>query len=286
MGRYHQTKEKTSGGLMVLLVIMLIAFIAAGWFYFNQEQAGRIAKSETQPLPLPPAADAAGDIETPADKDIAAAQPEPGNAADEAFRQQFEVLPDLDASDGFIREELLKLSPGLERWLTADQLIRKFMVIVNDFSEGSRLEKHMRFLRPDQPFSVDQDQAGMFIAEQSYRRYDPLAAAINALDADATVALYNKIRPLLMQVFAEFSYPEGYRLDDIFTKAAAEILAAPVIDGRVGLVRPSVHYKFADAETEALNPVRKQMLRMGPGNTRIIQNKVRRLVEGLADARD
>jgi hypothetical protein len=63
-------------------------------------------------------------------------------------------------------------------------------------------------------------------------------------------------------------------------------LAAPVIEGRIALVRPTVNYKFADQKLEALSPVRKQMIRMGPENTRIIQNKVRMLVEELVNLKD
>ncbi|MGZ8931621.1 MAG: DUF3014 domain-containing protein, partial [Methylosarcina sp.] len=66
-------------------------------------------------------------------------------------------------------------------------------------------------------------------------------------------------------------------------KAAAEIISAPIRTERLAVVRPSVHYKFADPALEALNPVHKQMLRLGPENTKIIQNKLRRLVEALSE---
>jgi len=52
------------------------------------------------------------------------------------------------------------------------------------------------------------------------------------------------------------------------------------------LERNSIHYKFADQQLEALNPVHKQMLRMGPDNTRIIQNKLRLFVAGLANLKE
>jgi hypothetical protein len=89
-----------------------------------------------------------------------------------------------------------------------------------------------------------------------------------------------------MEVFKEFSYPDEYNLEDIFTKAAAIILAAPARDGQIALERHSVHYKFADQQLEALNPIHKQMLRMGPDNTRIIQNKLRLFVESLVNLKE
>jgi hypothetical protein len=47
-----------------------------------------------------------------------------------------------------------------------------------------------------------------------------------------------------------------------------------------------VLYKYADSELENASPVHKQMLRMGPENTRIIQQKVRLLLEGLVNLKD
>jgi hypothetical protein len=70
-------------------------------------------------------------------------------------------------------------------------------------------------------------------------------------------------------------------LETIVKKALAEIITAPVIEENVSLVRPSLYYKFADSNLEALNPVKKQMIRMGPDNTRIIQQKCREFLVEL-----
>lgn len=289
MGRYHQTKEKKPGGLIILLSIFLIIATALVWIYFNEDIAVDMAKTETKTLELPSPSKSAEFMEplpgtsAPSDQVFSESLSGTGSAAENAGQDEPADLPAIGSSDPFFREELLKLSPGLAPWLNTDQLIRKYLVIVNDFAQGLRLEKHMRFLKPELPFSVEQDDGRLVIATASYQRYDRLAQAIDRLDVPATLAFYQKIKPLLVQVFSEFSYPEDYRLDDIFTKAAAEILSAPVMDQRIALIRPSVNYKFADPRLEALNPVHKQMLRMGPENTQIIQNKVRRLVEGLVN---
>lgn len=289
MGRYHPTIEKKSGGLIILLSIVLIVATALVWIFFNEDIAVDIAKTDTKTLELPSPSKSAEFMEplpgtpAPSDQVFSESLSGTGSSAENAGQDEPVDLPAIGSSDPFFREELLKLSPGLAPWLNTDQLIRKYMVIVNDFAQGLRLEKHMRFLKPKVPFSVEQDDGRLVIATASYQRYDRLAQAINLLDVPATLAVYQKTRLLLVQVFSEFSYPEGYSLDDIFTKAAAEILSAPVIDQRIALVRPSVNYQYADPQLEALNPVHKQMLRMGPENTQIIQNKVRRLVEGLVN---
>ena len=63
-------------------------------------------------------------------------------------------------------------------------------------------------------------------------------------------------------------------------------MAAPIIVEPIAVVRPSVFYKYANDDLENLSPVSKQMLRMGPKNTRTIQNKVRQLVQELIDLKD
>lgn len=287
MSRYNQAKAKKSGKGVVLVAIILLALAsAAGWFYLKNQQSDAVPQPETRSLALPSGSKETTAIDPmPVNEPPAATEPLPDGIV-ELQQESWFILPDLDNSDALLRQELTGISPALAEWLDTDQLIRKYVAIVNDFSQGLRLQKHLRFLDQDQPFAVDQDNGGLFIAAKSYQRYDRLAAAINALDVRATLAVYKKFRPLLLQVFREFSYPEEYSLEDIFTKAAAVILAAPVINGQIALVKDSSHYKFADQQLEASNPIHKQMLRMGPENTHIIQNKLRLLVGSLVNLKE
>jgi len=272
------------------MTIILIALTGGGWFYFEHLQSNAVTGPETRILALPSSSRETGTVDPlSVSEAIDGVVATPGAVTDAIVALQQDasfILPDLDHSDALLREEMTGISPVLSGWLNTDQLVRKYVAIANDFSQGLRLEKNLRFLELDQPFAVDQDNESLFIATKSYQRYDRLAAAINALDVQATLAVYKKFRPLLVQVFREFSYPDEYSLEDIFTKAAAVILAAPARDGQVALERQSARYKFADQQLEALNPVHKQMLRMGPDNTRIIQNKLRLFVAGLANLKE
>ncbi|MGZ4956951.1 MAG: DUF3014 domain-containing protein [Methylobacter sp.] len=293
MNRYEQVKDKKIGGDVILVAIILIALTGGGWFYFEHLQSNAVTGPETRILALPSSSKETGRVDplsvSEAIDGVATAETASRAGTDTIVELQQDasfILPDLDHSDALLREEMTGISPMLSGWLNTDQLVRKYVVIANDFSQGLHLEKNLRFLELDQPFAVDQDNESLFIATKSYQRYDRLAAAINALDVQATLAVYKKFRPLLVQVFREFSYPDEYSLEDIFTKAAAVILAAPARDGQIALERQSARYKFADQQLEALNPVHKQMLRMGPDNTRIIQNKLRLFVAGLASLKE
>ncbi|MGR9051246.1 MAG: DUF3014 domain-containing protein, partial [Gammaproteobacteria bacterium] len=196
------------------------------------------------------------------------------------------TLPALEDSDTLFREKVTALSPELAPWLKSDHLIENGIVIINDFAEGQRLAKHMRTFKLQEAFVADSDEQGLYVPGDGYRRYDPFVAAIDAISIPEAVALYTTFKPLARQVFDRFDYPADYDVDDIVKKATAEILAAPVIESRINLIRTSVNYKFADPKLEALSPVQKQMLRMGPRNTRILQNKLRLLLEVLVNPED
>ncbi|MDO9104814.1 MAG: DUF3014 domain-containing protein [Methylovulum sp.] len=289
-GRYNPAKGKSNDGVYVLVVIILMLLAGAGGFFAKQLMDGLKddSGSGVRTLVLPPESASMGFAGAPGTGDVqqqAAGRTNPG-AVDDGMEtlppvEQLAALPELDSSDAAVRLAITQAAPELAPWLATGQLIRAYMTVVNDFSQGQIIAKHMRFLKLGQWFTVSQNNGTLVMAASSYHRYDPLAQAINAIDAPAIGAVYKKFQPLLLQVFSEFSYPPEYHLEDIFNKAAAEILAAPVLDEPIALVRFPSHYKFADPQLEALNPVHKQMIRMGPQNTRIIQNKVRLLVSEI-----
>ncbi len=274
---------------MILVAAVLIVLTIIAWFYFKSQQSDIVTGAETHALVLPFSSRETGVTDAISVGEPLIRESTAAATADNIQELQLEssfILPDLDHSDALLREALTGISPALAGWLNTDQLIQKYVVIANDFSQDLRLEKHLRFLKLDQPFTADQENGKLLIESKSYHRYDPLAAAIDALDTQATLIVYKNFKPLLLQVFKEFSYPEQYNLEDIFTKTAAIILAAPVIDGPITVERHAGNYRFSDQQLEVSSPIHKQMLRMGPENTRLIQNKLRQLLEGLVNIKE
>lgn len=284
MGRYDQTDDKKSNGLVIGAIGVLL--LAGGWLYLNRpEQTAAEPEIQRLEISLAPnviqtdqqAANELAIEQAPTDLPDLALQGSPAVA---------EPLPALADSDEMMRQVMLGVSSQLAPWLATDQLIKKYTIIANDLSQGLWLEKHRQFLQPAAAFSVQQTDNSSVIAEASFRRYDGLAQAIDGIDARVVIMAYQKFKPLLLQIFDQFGYPPERPMDDMFLKAAAQILAAPVIEEPIPVVRPSVFYKFADAELEKLSPVAKLMLRMGPENTRLIQRKARQLAQELSNARE
>jgi Protein of unknown function (DUF3014) len=290
MSRYVRNEKKSAKSTFFVIPMVLAFLIAVSGSFFvikllkrpespNVEKAiprsdklpvaeGGLTRNEISSYPIQPPPQAP--VKAPVELDLS-----------QLFGLKT-VLPDLLGSDDWVRKTVAKLSPGLAQWLAADQLIRRYTLIINDFAQGIRVSKNLTFIRLDEPFTVVQEPNGLYIAPKSYRRYDALTRTLQAINAKAAVAVYQKVRPLMLQVFAAFSYPKDITLESVVSKALNEILVAPVIDGPVALVRPSLFYKFADPKLEALGPVQKQMLRMGPENTRVLQQKCREFLVELA----
>jgi len=200
-------------------------------------------------------------------------------------QKQVEVqvdLPSLEKSDGFFRQELVSVSVDLLDWFEADNLIKKYIVIINDLSQKQIIYKHRAFLAPAKKMQVAKDSRGLYLDENSYKRYDGLANAIATINIEKATKMYLRWKPLFEEVYQDFSYPAEYQLEDIFLKAAASVIEAPVIEGRIALVKHAIRYKFADKNLESASDVEKQMIRMGPENTRKVQSTLRGLVQALA----
>ncbi len=282
----QQTTRVKSGGFSVVVVIMLLIVAVVVGFCLAKLSDGvqlsnLLASLEAQ-------------VNRPGPKDkavVANAIPKAVPAIDHADNLSYTqaqahiILPSLDSSDEPVRGALMAVSPMIGVYIETGQIIRKYMQIANDFAQGYRIAKHLGFLRLQQPFAVELENGQLLMAVQGYQRYGNLAQMVNSIDITALLIVYKKFRPLLLQVFTEFSYPDGYNLDDIFIKAATEILSAPVIDKKIPVIKASSNYKFADPELEALNGVHKQMLRMGSENTRLIQAKVRLLLGELVNSK-
>ncbi|MEQ1485541.1 DUF3014 domain-containing protein [Methyloglobulus sp.] len=288
MGRYDRNRSKKSNNTVFIIAVLVSLLIGISGTYYVMENFKAIkevgsADSIDTKLNEPAIAE-----EFPQEQqlggdelEILPLEPVTLDSIDQPVLQSGQ--PDLLSSDGYVRQEIVNISPGLSEWFSADQLLRRYVVIANDFAQGSRISKHMSILRFNEPFVVEQQgENGLYISPKSFTRYNKLAQTVQAINTKAAVAVYQKFRPLMLQVFAEFSYPKDFTLETIIKKAAGEIIAAPVIEGQISLIRPSVLYKFADPKLEALNDVQKQMIRMGPENTKIIQNKCREFLVELA----
>jgi hypothetical protein len=192
--------------------------------------------------------------------------------------KEFPELKDIDLnnSDNKIREWAKRISshPLFISWLKEEDLIRKFTAIVDNIANGESPRPHLKFLVPKESFKIIKRQGRIYIAPESYRRYNLIVDVFYSLDTRACIRLYKKIKPLIQQAYKELGYPDK-DFDETLKIAIIELLKTPIIEGEIQLKEKVITYKMVDPNLEELSPAQKHLLRMGTENVLKIQDKLR-----------
>ncbi len=192
-------------------------------------------------------------------------------------------LPALDKSDAVTRNGIAGLSshPTVLRSLQGNRLIERFTLLIDSIKRGKLPHKQFKAFAPKGHFIAREQNSGVYVLDpENYNRYDYVAKIFGSLDPHAVSEVYNKLKPLFQEAYENLGYP-NQNVDDALLTAIGRIESTPVLTGEVRLIRPSVMYKYADSNLEAMNSVQKQLIRMGPGNTKIIQAKLKEIKKVL-----
>ena len=186
------------------------------------------------------------------------------------------VLPLLDDSDQLIRDGVVSLTRNerINFWLSPAELIRKFVVFVDNIAKGKVAREAILVIAPSDPFSVTTISEKTFLLDPlSYERYDNFTGVITSIDARRAAEFYDLLQPLFQEAFEELGYPEQ-NFNSVVFRAIGQLLEAPVVKDPILLTRPVVMYEFLDPSLESLSILHKQMIRMGPNNTKALHLKL------------
>lgn len=257
-------RERFPLGLAVSALLMLVAAGALLFFVVRRPAVRQPAASAAPPPSVP--------HEPPS--------PSPSPPLPETV-----ALPALGESDAIVRELVGRLSPHpqVAAWLRADQLVRRFAVLVVNVMSGENPRANLRFLEPRQRLAVLRRGSATVIDPASYARFDAFAEGLDSLDEAGCARVYRLLTPLFEAAFRELGHPEG-GFDRALAASARSLLEVPVLEGDVA-VRPvqrvTLVYEYVDPRLEGLSLPQKQLLRMGPGNVRRLQAKLRALAAAL-----
>ena len=275
----YQPRKSSSTTMIVIVVLALIGAAAA--FFFLRDDAPVASQTVTTPVAVAPQAVATSS---------AAAAPiveyEPPQPVIEV-----EPLPVLNESDTSILAALQQLrGEGLLQLLVPQELLRKFVLAVNNVAEGKVIHEYRPVVSPPPPFfadtfsvmvagtAVDQER----VSPNNYQRYEPYVTTLALIDSDAAAAVYRRFYPLMEEAFRELGLKKP-NFHSVMIAAIDNILAAPDVQGDLLLVRPKVFYQYADPALEILPQTHKLMLRMGPENARSVKASLRQLRARLAN---
>ena len=256
----QRNEPKKVRGLAIAILVVLAAVVAV--YYFA-----------TRKKPEAPAAPQAESV-TPAVGEKASAG---GLGEPLAF-----PAVALGESDQVVREFAAALStnPDFTKWLLTKDLIRKFVVAVDNVANGLSPKPHIDFFSPSGQFRVVRTKKGTLVDEASYSRYDPVVGVVLSVDAAAAVRLYRAVKPLFQEAYRDLGYP-GVDFEDTLVRAMAELLETPVVEGPVVLEKKILSYAMTDETLEALSPAQKQLFRMGPKGVRAVHGKIKELAAAL-----
>ena len=264
------------------LAAAVIGVAVAGYLFVDVEPEPEppVAQApEPEPEPEPQPEPETEPVEPEPEPETEPVEPEPEPEPEPA-------IPPLEDSDDVIRRLVGALSrhPGLAAWLVTEDLVRTFVVVVDNVADGTNPAQHLPFLRPEGRFEVEGEPSSPRIAAASFARYDGAAAVAASVDAAGAARLYERLRPLLEDAYEELGQP-GSAFEDTLWRAAVHLLNAPVIEGRAALVRRGPLYLYADQTLEYLSPTQRQLIGMGPDNQRRVQGKIRQIATaiGLTD---
>jgi hypothetical protein len=244
--------------IVIVVLLIILAAVIAGWMWSRR---------------------------TPSGSEVDAVAEEPAVQAEDALLEDTaeEVppleLPSLDASDVLVRELAAALSanPQFASWLVNEDLVRRFVVAVDNIAEGESPRVHLGFMAPKSAFKAWESDGSLHVSPTSYRRYDAITEAFVSLDSQGSIELYRRLEPLVREAYRDLGYPQR-SFEDVLRRAAEVVLDTPQITGPVELEAAVRSYRFADPQFEGLDPIQKQLLRFGPRNLGRIQAKVRALV--------
>jgi Protein of unknown function (DUF3014) len=220
--------------------------------------------AETAPLaavkPAPPLAENPPAVSNP--------MPAPGAGS--------EALPTLNDSDPMVQESLAGVlgRPAIEALLVPQNIVRHIVVTVDNLPRH-KVAVELRPVKSTPGQTAVSTQGDLTtLSEANFERYTTLVHAVQATDAKALAALYQRLYPLFQQAYEDLGYPGKY-FNDRLVEVIDHLLETPEISAPIQLEQPRVFYTYADASLESRSAGQKLLIRMGPANARIIKAKLR-----------
>lgn len=241
------------------MIVAALAFLGIAWWLFRDELA-----PAAPPPPAPPAAvPAVQRPDPPAPVAPPPAPPPPPAVTRPAPEPPEPPVPALGESDPFVRAELAPL--GLPAgWVAQDQLGRRLAVLIDNATRSELPHKQLQFLRPQGTYRVVEREGRVYPDPANAARFDPLLDLLESIAPTTAAALVAKIEPILGAALRELGTRDSPRA--IVVEAIDRALEAPEPPRDPVLVQPKVLYQYADPALEALPPLDKQLMRLGPRN--------------------
>lgn len=212
--------------------------------------------------------------------------PEPAPIKEEVLVVEEEFLPELppeptvteETADTYARETIETVNGGkaLAQFVAGDYIVERAVAIVDALRGGEVPYKLLPVGRPSKPFPVSDDGLRVTMDPSGFSRYDGFAQWVNGIDVMAIIELLNDYESIATEALSRIGV-DDFDIRSAVLAATTEILATPISSEGAELMKREANWIYMDPELEALSSLQKQVLRMGPENSEIIQAKAREL---------
>jgi hypothetical protein len=186
-----------------------------------------------------------------------------------------EPLPSLFESDDPVRDALADIPLGTagQQYLMPNNIIERSASLIYLTAQGDVPYKLVPIARPKAKFPIVDDGTQVVADPDGFTRYDPITGWIESLDAPALVDAFADFLPLLREAWGFYGEDPNY-FDLAVIETLDTIIATPEIDiTEERLIRKEAVWIYENPAIEALAPVQKQVLRMGPRNASAVKQQ-------------
>ena len=120
-------------------------------------------------------------------------------------------LPALNNSDAMVLHAIEQVSTFQNETavLIPEEMVRNFVVFIDNLSKGDIVTYFAPVVSPKQPFTVAHSGQKIFLNTESYQRYDVYGNLIESIDIEAALSQYRNLKPLIDEAYSEIGYSDG-----------------------------------------------------------------------------
>jgi len=283
--------SKASWPLISFIILVVIAIGIAWQFTGTKPEPIAAEKTISVPVTSPVMKPKIEEKVTVAESAIVESSAEKPELAikEDKFESTKNSLPSLNESDAWLKLKLPEITWRKELLMLVvdEDMIRRFVVFTDNFSQGIIAYEHSPLVLPKVKFTPKTDSASQNVwqwDENSSKRFSIYIDLLRSIDSNSLVQWYLEVKPLIDEAYQELGYEDDFT--DTLQSAITRILDMELPKSSMALIQPSVMYKFANPALEALPDSDKLLLRLGKDNLLVMKAVLLELHEKLAQQKN
>ena len=189
-----------------------------------------------------------------------------------------------ETGDQYARESIDAVNGGkaLAQFVAGDYVVERAVAIIDALRRGEVPYKLLPVGKPSTTFPISDNGLRVTLDTAGFSRYDGFAQWVGGLNTPALVSLLNDYEMIATQALTRMGVTD-FDIRSALLAATTQILSTPQVSVDAELMRREANWVYMDPELEALSSLQKQVLRMGPENADIVQQKARDIRGALLD---